>query len=125
MSEINVTPFVDVMMVLLVIFMVTAPLLTVGVPVDLPETQAGPLTGSDEPLSVSITADARVYVQDTEIPIDALVPKLMQITRNNPDVRIFLRADETVDYGRFMTVLGTLNAAGFNRVGLVGEAPAP
>ncbi len=125
MSEINVTPFVDVMMVLLVIFMVTAPLLTVGVPVDLPETAAGPLTGSDEPLSVSVTADSRIFVQDTEIPLEALVPKLNQITRNNPDVRIFLRADKTVDYGNFMVVLGTLNAAGFNRVGLVGETPGP
>ncbi len=120
-SEINVTPMVDVMLVLLIIFMVTAPLLTVGVPVDLPRTDARPLPGTDEPLAVTIDQEGRVFIQDTEIEIQALVPKLVQITSNNRDVRIFLRADKEIDYGTFMGVLGTLNAAGFTRVGLVGE----
>ncbi len=124
MSEINVTPFVDVMLVLLIIFMVAAPLLTVGVPVDLPETEAGALPGQDEPLAVTIAADGRIYVQDTEVQLTDMTAKLTSITRNNTDVRIFLRADETIDYGAFMGVLGRLNAAGFTRVALVGDLPS-
>ncbi len=122
MSQINVTPFVDVMIVLLIIFIVAAPRLTVGVAVDLPESEARPLAGSDEPLSVSLTADARLYLQETQVSLDDLVVKLDQIARNNRDVRIFLRADQAIDYGRVMAVLGTLNDAGFTRVGLVSEA---
>ncbi len=124
MSEINVTPFVDVMLVLLIIFMVAAPLLTVGVDVDLPETDASTLPGTDEPLAVSINAERVIFVQDTPVEMTELVPKLVFITENNRDVRIFLRADQTIDYGLFMKVLGTLNAAGFTRVGLVGEIPS-
>jgi len=122
MSEINVTPFVDVMLVLLIIFMVAAPLLTVGVPVDLPETKSDPLPGQDEPLAVSIAPDRRIYVQDTEVGLAELVPLLMRITENNTDVRIFLRADKAVDYGFFMEVMSALNQAGFSRIGLVTES---
>lgn len=121
LSEINVTPFVDVMLVLLIVFMVAAPLLTVGVPVDLPETKAGALSGQDEPLAVTLTSDGKLYVQDTEVALKDIVAKLNYITRNNREVRIFLRADESIDYGSFLKVMGTLNDAGFTRVGLVSD----
>ena len=129
MSEINVTPFVDVMLVLLIIFMVTAPLLTVGVPVDLPDSGARALPGDDEPLSVTIQADGTVYLQESEIEIDELVPRLLAVTENNPEARIFVRGDKAIFYGRVMEVMGALNTAGFNNVGLVttipqGERPA-
>jgi len=119
MSDINVTPFVDVMLVLLVIFMVTAPLLTVGVQVDLPKTKAKTLKGQDEPLSVTVKADGAVYLQDTEIELSALAPRLLAVSANNPDVRIFLRGDRNINYGRVMEVMGTLNGAGFRKVALV------
>ncbi len=121
MSEINVTPMVDVMLVLLVIFMVTAPLLTVGVTVDLPKTAASAIPGEDEPLAVSIDGEGRIFLQDTELELDTLVPRLMAITGNNPDVRIFVRGDKHIDYGRVMQVMGTVNAAGFRKVALVTE----
>ncbi len=119
MAEINVTPMVDVMLVLLIIFMVTAPLLTVGVQVDLPKTKAGVVTGQDEPLAVSINARGKIFIQDTEIGLDALVPRLMAITNNNPDVRIFIRGDRSINYGRVMEVMGIINAAGFRKVALI------
>ncbi len=119
MSEINVTPFVDVMLVLLVIFMVTAPLLTVGVEVNLPKTKAKAIAGSDEPLAVSIDREGLVYVQDTQMGLDQVVPRLKAISDNNPDVRIFVRGDADVDYGAVMQVMGTLNAAGFSKVALI------
>ncbi|HEY9079003.1 protein TolR [Magnetovibrio sp.] len=119
MADINVTPMVDVMLVLLVIFMVTAPLLTVGVQVDLPKTQAKAIPGSDEPLAVSIDRDGKVYVQDTQMELDAVVPRLQAISDNNPEVRIFVRGDANVDYGSVMQVMGILNAAGFSRVALI------
>jgi|TARA_B100000809_G_scaffold82774_1_gene81069 biopolymer transport protein TolR len=118
-SQINVTPFVDVMLVLLVIFMITAPLLTVGVQVDLPETEAGPISGDDEPLSISITKDNVLYLQETEVALPDLVPKLMAISERRTDVRIFLRADAAIPYGRVMEVMGTVNRAGFKKVALV------
>ncbi len=121
MSEINVTPFVDVMLVLLVIFMVTAPLLTVGVQVDLPKTSASVIQGEDEPLAVSIDGEGRVYLQDTEVEVEALVPRLSAITDNNPDVRIFVRGDKAIDYGRVMQVMGVINAAGYRKVALVAQ----
>lgn len=121
MSEINVTPFVDVMLVLLIIFMVAAPLLTVGVPVDLPETSANQMPGQDEPLEITITADQKIYIQETEVPWEEIVPRLNGITNRNPEVRIFLRADQSVDYGTFMQVMATLNVAGYSRVGLVTD----
>ena len=119
MADINVTPMVDVMLVLLVIFMVTAPLLTVGVQVDLPKTKAKAIAGSDEPLAVSIDRDGNVYVQDTQMDLNAVVPRLQAISDNNPEVRIFVRGDANVDYGSVMQVMGVLNAAGFSRVALI------
>ncbi len=124
MSDINVTPMVDVMLVLLVIFMVAAPLLTVGVPVDLPETQAGTLPGQDEPLTVTVDSSGRIFIQETEIDMETLGPRLVAITQNNPEARIFVRGDRAIDYGRVMQVMGTVNAAGFTKVGLVTEQPS-
>ena len=123
MSEINATPFVAVMLVLLVIFMITAPLLTVGVQVDLPESKASTIQGNDEPLAVSVQADGRVFIQDTETAVDAVVAKLRAITGNNPDVRIFVRGDASVNYGRVMEVMGVINAAGYKKVALIARQP--
>ncbi|WP_093811111.1 protein TolR [Stappia sp. ES.058] len=119
MSEINVTPFVDVMLVLLIIFMVAAPLLTVGVPLDLPETQANPLEGATEPITISIAADGRIFMQDTEVAADEVIPTLEAIAQNGYDERIFVRGDENADYGTIMRVMGRINAAGYKRLGLV------
>ena len=124
MSEINVTPMVDVMLVLLIIFMVSAPLLTVGVPIDLPQTQASSLDQTDkEPLAVSVNTNGQVFLQNTEIPIEEMVPKLKAIAaaRGGSDERIYVRGDKTVDYGTVMKVMGRLSAAGFRRVALVTE----
>ncbi len=121
MSQINVTPFVDVMLVLLVIFMITAPLLTVGVEVDLPKSDAPPLPGDDEPLSVTVDRDGTTYLQETEVTLDELIPKLQAITERRPDVRIFIRGDQEIAYGRVMEVMGALNRAGFNNLALVTE----
>jgi biopolymer transport protein TolR len=124
MSEINVTPMVDVMLVLLIIFMVSAPLLTVGVPIDLPQTQAASLDAADkEPLAVSVNVKGQVFLQDTEIKLDELVPKLKAITeaRGGNDERIYVRGDRSVEYGTVMKVMGRLSAAGFRRVALVTE----
>jgi biopolymer transport protein TolR len=121
MHDINVTPMVDVMLVLLVIFMVTAPLLTVGVQVDLPKTKAAVLQGRDEPLAISVDAKGKVYLQNTEIDLDALVPRLAAITKNNPDARIFVRGDATIPYGKVMEVMGLVNAAGYRKVALVTQ----
>ena len=123
MSEINVTPFVDVMLVLLIVFMITAPLLTVGVPVDLPKTKAQPLSQPEEPLVISVNAAGEIYVQETSVPLESLVPRLIAITDNNADTRIYLRGDKTIHYGRMMQVMGHVNAAGFRRVALIAELP--
>jgi len=123
MSEINVTPMVDVMLVLLIIFMVTAPLLTVGVPVDLPKTKASLIPGKDEPLVITIDGMGRVFLQETEIELDKLVPRLRAITANKRDTRIFVRGDRSVFYGQVMEVMGTVNAAGFAKVALIVELP--
>jgi biopolymer transport protein TolR len=124
MAEINVTPFVDVMLVLLIVFMVTAPLLTVGVPVDLPKTKAQPLSQDREPLSVTVNGKG-IYLQNQPISEDLLVPKLKAIAQNGYDQRIFVRGDRRVDYGRVMEVMGLLNQAGFTHIGLVTDAPKP
>lgn len=124
MSEINVTPFVDVMLVLLIVFMVAAPLLTVGVKIDLPRTVAGPVTDNEEPLSVTIDIDGKVYLQESEIADDLLVPRLVAISSNGYDKPIYLRADKAVGYGRVAEVMSLLNAAGFTRLVLVND-PAP
>ena len=123
MAEINVTPMVDVMLVLLIIFMVSAPLLTVGVPIDLPQTQAKSLDQDKEPLAISVNVKGQVYLQETEIGVDELVPKLKAITeaRGGADERIYVRGDRQVDYGAVMKVMGRLSAAGFRRVALVTE----
>ncbi|MEE9545497.1 MAG: protein TolR [Rhodospirillales bacterium] len=121
MSEINVTPMVDVMLVLLVIFMITAPLLTVGVKVDLPKTRAQVIADEIEPLAVTINAEGRIFLQDTELDLAALAPRLVAIAGNNPDVRIFVRGDQAINYGRVMEVMGTINAAGFKKVALVAR----
>jgi biopolymer transport protein TolR len=123
MAEINVTPMVDVMLVLLIIFMVSAPLLTVGVPLDLPQTQAKSLDNDKEPLTVSVNTKGEVFLQNTEIKVDELVPKLQAITqaRGGNDERIYVRGDRKVDYGTVMRVMGRLSAAGFRRVALVTE----
>ncbi len=123
MAEINVTPLVDVMLVLLIIFMVAAPLLTVGVPIDLPQTQAKGLDQDREPLTVSINTEGKVFLQESEIPITELVPKLQAITqaRGGLDERIYVRGDRKVDYGTVMKVMGRLSSAGFRRVALVTE----
>ena len=123
MSEINVTPFVDVMLVLLVVFMITAPLLTVGVPVDLPESSVPEISGEDEPLAVTIDAEGAIYLQDTEIALDELGPRLAAVTERNPGARIFVRGDKAVDYGRVMLVMGALAEAGFNNIALIAELP--
>jgi biopolymer transport protein TolR len=125
MSEINVTPFVDVMLVLLIIFMVAAPLLTVGVPLDLPQTQAKTLDQDREPLTVSVNVKGQVFLQDSniEINVEELIPKLQAITqaRGGLDERIYVRGDRKVDYGTVMRVMGRLSKAGFRRVALVTE----
>ena len=125
MSEINVTPFVDVMLVLLVIFMVAAPLLNVGVPLDLPKTDAKPISGQDEPITMSVKADGEVYLQESKISIEELNAKLKAITTSKPDQRIFVRGDKGVAYGRVLEVMGAISGAGFTKVGLVAEQPAP
>ncbi|MDE2181957.1 MAG: protein TolR [Alphaproteobacteria bacterium] len=125
LAEINVTPFVDVMLVLLIVFMVTAPLLTVGVPVDLPKTRAQNLGQDREPLSVTIKRDGQIYLQNTPVAEDVLVSKLTAIAANGYDQRIFVRGDASVDYGRVMEVMGTLSAAGFTHIGLVTGPPKP
>lgn len=124
MSDINVTPFVDVMLVLLIVFMVAAPLLTVGVKIDMPKTSAGPVQDQVEPLSVTIDAAGKVYLQETEIADDQLVPRLVAISNNGYDKPIYLRADKTVGYGRVAEVMAMLNSAGFSKLVLVHD-PAP
>ena len=123
MAEINVTPMVDVMLVLLIIFMVSAPLLTVGVPLDLPQTQAKSLDQDKNPLTLSVNLKGQVFLNDTEVALNDLVPKLKAITdaRGGADERIFVRGDKKVDYGTVMQVMGRLSAAGFHRVALVTE----
>ena len=125
MAEINVTPFVDVMLVLLIVFMVTAPLLTVGVPVDLPKTRAPALGQDKEPLSITIMKDGSIFLQKLKVPEDELVPKLTAISHNGYDQRIFVRGDRTVNYGKVMEVMGMLSAAGFTSIGLVTDAVQP
>ncbi|EJW12481.1 Biopolymer transport protein ExbD/TolR [Rhodovulum sp. PH10] len=123
MSDINVTPMVDVMLVLLIIFMVSAPLLTVGVPIDLPQSQAKSLDQDKEPLTVSVDTEGKVFLQNSEIPIEELVAKLTAVTsaRGGMEERIYVRGDRKVDYGTVMKVMGRLSAAGFRRVALVTE----
>jgi biopolymer transport protein TolR len=124
MVEINMTPLVDVMLVLLIIFMIAAPMLTSGVAVDLPQAESSPLPGQDEPLSVTVDARGRIYLQESEIALDQLAPRLQAITNRKPDARIFVRGDRGIDYGTVMGVVSVINQAGFNKVALLTEAPA-
>ncbi len=123
MSEINVTPMVDVMLVLLIIFMVSAPLLTVGVPIDLPQSQAKSLEQDKEPLTLSVNEKGKVFLQNAEISMDDLIPKLQAVAqaRGGTEARVYVRGDKKVDYGSMMKVMGQLSAAGFHRVALVTE----
>ena len=126
MSEINVTPFVDVMLVLLIIFMGAAPLLTVGVPVQLPETAATALPAAEEePLTVTLAEDGRILIQNTETPAAELIPKLRAIAAERADDQLYLRADGAIPYARVMQVMGALNAGGFSKIGLVTEQGGP
>ncbi len=129
MAEINVTPFVDVMLVLLIIFMVAAPMMTSGVPVDLPRTAARPLAPEQEPLTITVNAEGRVFLQETEVPLESLVARLRAVAAEQrpdaPERRIFVRGDRAISYGRVMEVMGTISAGGFTRVALLAEqAPA-
>lgn len=119
MSDINVTPLVDVMLVLLIVFMVTAPLLSAGVPIDLPETTASPLALEKEPISVTVDAGGRIFVGEQEVTIADLVPKLNAVATSGLDERIYVRGDRAASYGVMMKVMGTINEAGFRRIGLV------
>jgi biopolymer transport protein TolR len=125
LSEINVTPLVDVMLVLLIIFMVTAPLMTSGVSVDLPKTSAQPLNSDAEPLTVSIDANSNIFLQDQPVELTDLVAKLQAIAENNPERRIFVRGDKGIAYGRIMEVMGTITQGGFTKVALLAEQPLP
>ncbi|RXF73492.1 protein TolR [Hansschlegelia zhihuaiae] len=121
MSEINVTPMVDVMLVLLIIFMVSAPLLTVGVPIDLPQTSANPLNEEKEPLTITVNTKGEVFLQETPVQVEELAPRLIAITNSGYDERIYVRGDRNVNYGQVMKVMGTLSSAGFKRVALVTD----
>ena len=121
MSEINVTPFVDVMLVLLIIFMVTAPLLTVGVQVDLPETSADTLPEESEPLTLTINSKGEVFIQETKIEFDNLITKILAVSKNRTDTRIYVRGDKTINYGRVLEVMGKLSGSGFTKVALISE----
>lgn len=127
MAEINVTPFVDVMLVLLIVFMVTAPLLTVGVPVDLPKTQAASINDSVEPVVLSIKSDGQIFIQETPIELDAIAPRLTAIQEARgvgaDQLRVFVRGDQAINYGRVMEVMGTISVAGFTKVALLAKLP--
>ncbi|MFH5924512.1 protein TolR [Roseomonas xinghualingensis] len=128
MAEINVTPLVDVMLVLLIIFMVAAPLMTVGVPVDLPKTNAAALNQEQEPLTITVNPEGRIFLQETEVQAETLVPQLQAIMQNQPqgqpERRIFVRGDRSIAYGRIMEVMGIVSSAGFSRVALLAEQPS-
>jgi biopolymer transport protein TolR len=123
MSQINVTPLVDVMLVLLIVFMVTAPLLTVGVPVELPQTQAPPINEPKEPLVITVNREGAVFIQETAVPIDDLTAKLQAITGGNPESVLYVRGDKEINYGRVLEIMSLVTAAGFRKVSLVAEAP--
>jgi len=120
-SEINVTPFVDVMLVLLIIFMVTAPLLTVGVQVDLPETAADTLPEETEPLTLTINAKGEIFIQETKVEYEKIIAKIMAVSNNRTDTRIFVRGDKTINYGRVLEIMGMLSGSGFTKVALISE----
>ena len=120
-SQINVTPMVDVMLVLLVIFMITAPLLTVGIPINLPKTKATALPEDQTPLSITINKEEKIFVQNTEISLEKLIPKLISISKNRNDRKIFIRADKVLSYGKVVEVMAIITSAGFNKIALVTD----
>ena len=120
-SEINVTPFVDVMLVLLIIFMVTAPLLTVGVQGDLPETSADTVPEETEPLTLTINAKGEIFIQETKVEYEKIIAKIMAVSNNRTDTRIFVRGDKTINYGRVLEIMGMLSGSGFTKVALISE----
>ena len=124
LAEINVTPMVDVMLVLLIIFMVTAPMLTSGVPVDLPKVSAKPINSDAEPLTVSVNAEGKIFLQDQTLDLSELVTRLQAIAKNNAERRIFVRGDKSVSYGTILQVMGTITEGGFTKVALLAEQPA-
>ena len=124
-SEINVAPFVDVLLVLVIIFMVAAPLLNIGVPVDLPKATLKPLNESKDPLVISVDAQGKIFIQEAEVPENVLVPRLAALAQANPDLRIFVRGDRSIDYGRVMQVMGMVSQSGFTKVALIAEPPLP
>ena len=124
LAEINVTPMVDVMLVLLIIFMVTAPMLTSGVPVDLPKVSAKPINSDAEPLTVSVNAEGKIFLQDQTLDLSELVSRLKAIAKNNAERRIFVRGDKSVSYGTILQVMGTITEGGFTKVALLAEQPA-
>lgn len=119
MSDINVTPLVDVMLVLLIVFMVAAPLMTVGVPIELPKTEAKQMDSSTEPITITVQQDGTLYLQETVIPMAELTPKLTAIAKNGYQEQLFVRADTSVPYGRVMELMGLLNSAGYRKIGLI------
>ena len=123
MADINVTPLVDVMLVLLVVFMITAPLLTVGVPVDLPQTAAPPINEPKEPTVITVNKEGEIFIQDTSIPMDGLVAKLQAVTNSNPDAVLYVRGDKDISYGKVLEVMSLISNAGFRKVSLVAEPP--
>ena len=123
MSEINVTPFVDVMLVLLIVFMVTAPLLTVGIPVDLPKVKASALTDQKDPIEITIKLDGTLYLGESEVEVENLIPRLNAITDQNTEARIYVRGDRVVAYGRVMEIMSLINSAGYVKVALVTQNP--
>ena len=123
MSEINVTPFVDVMLVLLIVFMVTAPLLTVGIPVDLPKVKASALTDQKDPIEITVKLDGNLYLGESKVEIENLIPRLNAITSQNTEARIYVRGDRVVSYGRVMNIMSIINSAGYVKVALVTENP--
>ena len=124
MSEINVTPFVDVMLVLLIVFMVTAPLLTVGIPVDLPKVKADALTDQKDPIEITVKLDGLIYLGESEVEIENLIPRLNAITDQNTEARIYVRGDRVVAYGRVMDIMSIINSAGYIKVALVAQNPS-
>ena len=124
MSDINVTPFVDVMLVLLIVFMVTAPLLTVGIPVDLPKVKADALTDQKDPIEITVKLDGLIYLGESEVEIENLIPRLNAITDQNTEARIYVRGDRVVAYGRVMEIMSIINSAGYIKVALVAQNPS-
>ena len=124
MSEINVTPFVDVMLVLLIVFMVTAPLLTVGIPVDLPKIKANALTDQKDPIEITVKLDGSVYLGESIVEVENIISRLNAITDKNTEARIYVRGDRVVAYGRVMEIMSVINSAGYTKVALVAQSPS-